>query len=78
MAARNKSSLFKAAPPAPLRATKADATTEAARLLIATEARARDTKTARLRELRLAREQAEAEAKAAAPAPKKKATKKAV
>ena len=57
--------------------SKADATNEAARLLIAAETRARDAKTARLRELRLARERAEAEAKAEAPAPKKRAAKKA-
>lgn len=82
MAARDKTSLFKAAPLPPARATKADATSEAARLLIAAETRARDTKTARLKELRLAKEREDAEAKAAeasaaALAPKKKKAAKA-
>lgn len=54
---------------------KGDATTRAARAIIDQEASARDAKTARLREARLARDAAlEAEPKAA-PAPKRPAAK---
>ncbi len=74
MAARDRNSIFKPAPPTPARTMKADQTTEAARLLIASETKLRDAKTARLRQLRLEKEAADAAEKAAAPAaPKKKA-----
>jgi len=58
--------------PAEARATKADQTTLAAQAIIATDARASAAKTARLKELRLARDAEEAAAKAKADKPKKK------
>ncbi len=70
MSIRNTSSPFKAAPP-PAR-NKADQITETVRLMTAAETQARNIKTARLRELRLARELAEkAEKKELAAAPKR-------
>ncbi|MEP2830464.1 hypothetical protein [Parvibaculum sp.] len=66
-----KKPLFKESP-TQVRATKADKTTEIAMQMAEKDARDRQTKTEKLRALRLEREAAEAAEKAAAPAPKKK------
>jgi hypothetical protein len=70
MSARKKA-LFKETP-TQVRATKADKTTEIAMQIAEKETSDRQTKTEKLRALRLEREAAEAAEKAAAPAPKKK------